>query len=114
VNSGNKIIQVHFNERMYNGSLKASSAEKLADLTKAIQYTLDADVANPIYKSLLTSEKVLIKSKRLEINLSNALPAAKNLKLKISAGAVADLAGNLNLAITTGSFTVDTTGPKLR
>jgi tRNA threonylcarbamoyladenosine modification (KEOPS) complex Pcc1 subunit len=114
VNSGNKIIQVHFNERMYNGSLKASSAEKLADLNKAIQYTLDADVANPIYKSLLTSEKVLIKSKRLEINLSNALPAAKNLKLKISAGAVADLAGNLNLAITTGSFTVDTTGPKLR
>jgi uncharacterized protein YbjT (DUF2867 family) len=67
-----------------------------------------------VYKPLLTTEKVAIKSKRLEINMSTALPVGKNFKLKIAPGAVADLAGNLNLAITTNSFSVDTTGPKLR
>ena len=114
-NSGNRTIEITFDERIFNASTERSPAVRAQALRAAVQYTLDADATTVTWTALSgTSERVMIKGKKLIISLSKSLPASKNFRVKIDAAVLNDLTGNSTLAIETDLFTIDTTGPKLR
>jgi chitodextrinase len=106
----NRTLVITFNESINNGFIIGKTNENKAALKTAITIKKD----DGVFVKLDSIDQVKVSGKTLQISFAMALVKDKEYQVMIAAAAIQDLTGNKSAQITTDTFIVDTTGPKLR
>jgi hypothetical protein len=105
----NKTITIVMNEEA-SSITSGTKAVKLAALRAAIQLSTNANAAIPTYTALSTIDSVDLNKGVLTIKLATALTGAHN-RIKIAAGIMKDIFGNINGELVTSVLSADQIGP---